>query len=153
MGSGRGFFYLIIGIIVAVAALFAINAGMEKYHTDKLEKEAIEVMNILVTKGEIYTETKQFQEYAIEKYKEKGYEEKDLDKVEVVIRGDGAIVLFNEESYVSLWGSFLQKEDTTVRTAVIGYKDKYSDWKVEKYDENKEYKVYSTTTAPSQNKE
>ncbi len=148
-GSNRGFFYLVIGVIVAVAALFAINKGMEIYHTNKLEKEALEVMEMLVTKGEIYTEKKEFEEYAKAKYKEKGYTDEQLEKVEVAVLNDGSIVLYNEESYVSIWGSIIQKEDTTVRVAIIGYKDKYSDWKVEKYDDNKEYKVYSTTTAPS----
>ena len=144
-GSARGFIYLIIGIVVALGALFAINYGMEYVNTNKLKKEATEVMEYLVSKGDEYKEKKQFQDYAIAKYKEKGYKDEELTKVEVVIRDDGSLVLYNELAYVSIWGSILQKNDMNVRAAIIGYKNKYSEWIIEEYDENKTYDVLTTT--------
>ena len=144
-GSSRGYFYLIIGIVVTFGALFAINKGMNMYHTDKIRKEARYVMEALVTKGDTYKEKREFEEYAISKYKELNYKDEDLTKVEVVIRNDGSIVLYNSYDYVSIWGSILQKKDTTVRTALIGYKNKYSEWQIEEYDEDKTYDVLTTT--------
>ena len=145
-GSARGFLYLIIGIVVAFGALIAINYGMEYYYKNKLKKEAWEVMELLTARGDEYKEKNQFVEYAIAKYKEKGYKDKDLKKVEVVLRNDGSFVLYNDFSYVSIWGSIAQKNDMTVRIALIGYKDKYSQWQIEEYNENKEYAVLITTT-------
>lgn len=134
--SARGFMFLLLGVVGAVIAIAVIDLGITFYYEQKIKKDTTEVLEVLV-EHDYFETNEQYRELAKSKFKEMKYE--DLTQVSVVVRDDGAIILTNYVRFFTLKGTVLNKPDRMAGIRIIAYKNEYSEWQFEVYDEEKTY--------------